>query len=273
MNLSATSALVLLWTKREIHKSDIANKYLDLLDLESGKEHLDKCNEYWPHYSKVVKNRKSCILDLVKNTISQDKVEQVIILGAGFDTLSLEICSFSTKTRIFEIDIENMELKHNLINSVFTNNSITCITGDLSDHSSLISNLVEHGWNKNMPSLIIIEGLSYYLSKDELYNILDVFKTNNQHNHVILEYLLPHDKISKKWQAIAEYPFNLISKRHNLDFITRYALSDIAEYLKTLDREILGHYTMTKIQKKNTTQNNIFDSENDGWIEICEFLI
>ena len=166
-----------------------------------------------------------------------------------------------------------MKLKNNLINSLLDTHSITCITGDLTDHNCIISNLLKHGWNKNVPSLIIIEGLSYYLSESELYNIVNVFKTKNQHNHIILEYLLPNNQITKKWQAIAEYPFNLISKYNNLRSITRYNLSDISSQLKILDGKILNHYTMQHMEQSNILKNNVFDSKNPGWIEICEILI
>jgi len=277
MNISSTSALVLLWTDGKIHKSCTAKKFFNLLDLELGKEHFEKCNRFWSHYSKIIQNRKSCIINLTKNIILQNNVKQIIILGAGYDALSLEICSWSKSCKVFEIDTANMETKNNLISFLSTtdpiSDSITCITCDVSDSNHIISSLIKHGWDKDIPSLIVIEGLSYYISKSNLYDIIDKFKTKNQSNHIILEYLLYHDKIPRKWQAISQYPFDLIAKCCNLDCITRYDVYDIATHLKELGGIISHHYTMSEMEKDQTLQNSIFNFRDDGWIEICEILI
>ena len=273
-DLSSTSALVLLWVQGEIHTSTFAQKFLDMLNLDSGKKILEQCKNFWPHYSEILKNRKSCILDLVKANILKNKIEQIVILGAGFDALSLEILSHAKNCKIFEIDIKNMDVKQNLIRRVHPSlvNSIDCITLDLSTPENMMPNLLMRGWRKNIPSLIIIEGLSYYLSKDQLRTIIGEFKTKNCDNHVILEYLLPADKISNKWVEIAEYPFMLISNDANLSFITRYSIDDILAYFTKSNSQLLCHYEMNKMEKERTSQNTLFDKQT-GWIEICEILV
>ncbi len=275
MDISSTSALVLLWADGAVHSSHIAKKFLHALDLQSGKDLLEKCNRFWPYYSMVIQSRKSCIAKLAKNAVLQNKIKQIIILGAGYDALSLEICSWSKSCKVFEIDVANMETKNALIRSV--NSSLTdqikCITLDISKPDQITKSLDKHGWNKEMPSLIVIEGLSYYTSKSNLYDIVDKFKTTNQSNHIILEYLLYNDFIPKKWQAISQYPFNLIAKYCNLDCITRYHICEIATRLKEMGGTISQHYTSSEMAKNQTLQNSIFGSGNAGWIEICKIII
>ena len=275
MNIASTSALVLLWADGAVHSSHTAKKFLHALDLQSGKELLEKCNRFWPHYYTVIQNRKSCILELAKNTVLQNKVKQIIILGAGYDALSLEICSWSKSCKVFEIDAANMETKNTLIRSVDSSlaDQIKCIALDIGKPNQITKSLGKHGWDKEMPSLIVIEGLSYYTSKSNLYDIVDKFKTTNQSNHIILEYLLPHDSIPKKWQAISQYPFDLIAKYCNLDYITRYDVYEITTHLKEMGGIISQHYTSSEMAKNQTLQNSIFGSGNNGWIEICKILI
>ncbi len=273
-DLSSTSALVLLWTNGEIHTSHFAQKFLSMLNLDSGREILEQCKKLWPHYPEILKNRKSCILDLTKNNILENKIEQIVILGAGLDALSLEICSHSKKYRVFEIDAKNMDVKRDLIRDVHLSlvDSISCIDLNLSESNKIIPNLIKHGWNKNMPSLIIIEGLSYYLSEDQLWRIIGEFKSENQNNHVVLEYLLPANRIPNEWLEIAEYPFNLISRDANLSSITRYDVEDIKIHLKKINAKLFTHYEMKAMEKERTFQNALFDQQS-GWIEICEILM
>ena len=56
--------------------------------------------------------------------------------------------------------------------------------------------LKKNGWNCRMPSLLIMEGVSYYLDKKELLALINLFKKNGE-NHILLEYLLPQNCIVK----------------------------------------------------------------------------
>ena len=273
--ISSTSAFVILLTMGEIHTSKIAKKFLDMLNLHSGKHLLTKSNQFWPHYSEVIKNRKSCILDLANNTILENKIEQVIIFGAGFDALSLEISSRFRNCKLFEIDIANMNTKSNLIDSIDSSltDYIQCIAMDISNIHRIIPNLVKHGWNKDVSSLVIFKGISYYLSTDILWMIMGKFKTTNHSNEIILEYLLPNKKILNKHVPMAEYLFNLIAVEASLTNITKYDIDDIGIQVKKLDGIVHQHYDMKKMEQDRTSKNIIFKTSQSGWIEVCEFSV
>ena len=211
-----------------------------MLNLEPGLEILKKCQKIWPHYSEIIKNRKSCILDLVKYDISHHHIQQIIILGAGLDALSLEICSFSNGCKIFEIDNKNMTRKKDLIENVGSSlvDSISCIELNLFVHEKIIPKLKQNGWDENSPSLVVIEGLSYYLSEEKLWEIISQFQSKTLKNHVLLEYFLPQNKISPKFIPIAEYPFDLISGNGDLLEITRYSIDDIQNSLQKIECRI-----------------------------------
>ncbi len=259
----------------EIHTSPIAKKFLKKLNLDSGRALFEKCNQFWSHYSEVIKNRKSTICSVINAAITQNEATQVIIFGAGFDALSLEISSWSKNCKVFEIDVANMNLKKNLINNVDSSlaDSIKCITMDISNPCDVQSNLTRHGWRKDLPSLILFEGISYYLKSSVLWKIIAGFTASTHSNRVIMEYFLPAEKISKQYTTIAEYPFSLIASESDLASITRYELKEIKTQIKKLDGVLLQHFTMQKMEKNRTLQNTIFQANQNGWIEICEFLV
>ena len=61
---------------------------------------------------------------------------------------------------------------------------------DMKKPRNLSGVLKKNGWNCRMPSLLIMEGVSYYLDKKELLALINLFKKNGE-NHILLEYLLP----------------------------------------------------------------------------------
>ena len=58
-DLSSTSALVLLWSIENKDENSLSSKYLEFLNLDSAKDLHSKCNQIWPFYSEVIKNRKN----------------------------------------------------------------------------------------------------------------------------------------------------------------------------------------------------------------------
>lgn len=268
-NLESTSALVLLWAGGDIHRNFLPSEFRKFLSLESGKELHFKCNQIWPNYSEVIKNRKRCVLDLVQMEIRNDKLVQVIILGAGMDTLSLEILSQNRDVKIFEIDY-SMERKKTIIEKIdFTIfNSLSLISSNLKNSKDLLKSLKKSGWNPKNSTLVVLEGISYYLSQTEMEKILKIFQSKNKKNHIILEYLLTEDLVSKRMGLIPKKIFDLIANDTGLSFITRYNQDKIKKMIKILNGSIVKRFTMKEMELKRTGNNVFFKRTKSGWIEV-----
>lgn len=273
-HLSSTSALVLLWTNGRIHRNTLASKFLRLLNLEPGKELHFKCNQIWPDYSEVIKNRKHCVLDLVQMNIKNNTNLQVIILGAGMDTLSLEILSQNREIKIFEIDY-SMDEKKTLIEKInpVILESLSLISSDLKNSNGLLNSLKNYGWIQKNPTLVVLEGVSYYLTESDLEKILKIFKTRNKKNHIILEYLLTEDLVSKERRLIPKKIFNLIANETGLSNITRYNHKKIKNIIKILNGSTVKRFTMKEMELKRTGNNVFFKRVRSGWIEISYISI
>ncbi len=267
--------MVTLLAGDEIHTSSIVKKFLDMLDLEPGRPFVEECLRFWPHYDHLVKNRKSCILNLACNAIANGQICQVIVPGAGFDTLSIEIHTRHTNCKIFEIDVANMDTKTEMLQHInpSISDSIRCITCDLSDPKAVRTNLIEHGWDPARPSLMILEGISYYLSAETLWKTIDMLQSKSQTSRVIMEYLIPYDMIPDTMRPIARYPFDRIENDADLDYITKYNISDITTRAKRIGGRILYHYNMERMQKDRMPGSTLFCPPNTGWIEVCMFSV
>lgn len=265
-----------LLTECEIHKSDNAKKLLDMLDLQPVKAFVEKCLRFWPHYNDLVKNRKSCILNLACNAIADGKIRQIIIPGAGLDSLSLEIHARHADCKIFELDVGNMDEKTAMYKSIdpSIHDSIECITCDLYCTDTVKSRLIKHNWNPDEPSLMIIEGISYYLPSEVIWKTIGILENHaSDQNQIVMEYMIPSDMIPDTMRSISRYPYDLIADDANLDGMTRYDTSDIAAYTKRTGGKILHHYDMNRMQQDRVPGSALFRPPHSGWIEVCMFSV
>ncbi|MXX20407.1 MAG: class I SAM-dependent methyltransferase [Cenarchaeum sp. SB0665_bin_23] len=271
VQLSDTSAFVILLMSDGIHVSKNSQRYMDMLDLSCGIDLLKDCTRVWPHLGEIVLNRKSTILQEVK-FMMQDGAEQVIIFGSGMDALSLEITSLNNTVQVYEVDAHHMKHKQQLLNKAMqSTHNITCITADLNQPSRVISKIADAGWDKNRQSVLIFEGISYYLKSETLWEIIRQ-SSSCAANHVIVEYMVPSDMIDAERAHIPDDVFGIIqnSLPDNLR-INRFGYDTIVQNVRIMGGSDIRRHTMSSIEKRRTGTNRIFPTESSGWIEVACF--
>ena len=221
LKLSSTSALVLLWAQQASYKSTAAIDYLSHLDLEDGKTLYKQCEEVCPYYDEVIKNRKKGVLHLLNSSFSNDEeTSQLVIAGAGFDALSLEIMELYPHVNIFEIDEDKMQAKSRIVtklNSTLKKN-INFIEGNILNISYLCKSLIAHGWDPLKSTLLVLEGITYYLPTESLQNLIHAINPDL----VIFEFLKQRDEISTDRVNIPDRVFGPISSQCGLSNIVKY---------------------------------------------------
>ena len=276
--LSDTSALVLLWAQGTVHTSSDSRAYLNMLDLGSGGALLSRCNAVWPHYDQVIKNRKKCVLDLALQHMRQGRTSQVAIFGAGLDALSVELASTTRRRdlRIYDVDAANMGLKDRLIGestSDAVRRSVRCVEAELSDPRAVARSLQESGWDGLKPSILIFEGISYYLSRENLFELIGLFASGRTHQNVaILEYILRQDRISRHRRHIPNRVFDAIMDQRNAQ-ITRYAKDEITLCAENVGGKIVKNYNQKEMEKSRCGGNRHFKTDCSGWINVSCMLV
>jgi len=275
-NISATSLLVLLLAEGSIHTSRNSKRYLESIDTAGGEILLAECNKIWPHYGEVIKNRKYCVMNLVLRDISQKDCVQLVILGGGMDALSVEVCSrMQCKVIAYEVDYE-AELKAEMIEKVDDGlaESIRCVRADLRDHRDVMSRLADAGWRREDPSILVIEGVSYYLGRQHLQNLVAGFKTEDHGNVMVMEYLIPPAEISSERIHIADEVFALISETvREAQQIARYSAWEMESWLNQCGARVDRTYRMSEMEMARTGCNEYFQTPQSGWIEVCHVKI
>jgi O-methyltransferase involved in polyketide biosynthesis len=195
-------------------------------------------------------------------------LNQVIILGAGLSPLSIEWKSRYPNMAVFDIDIDNMKLKMELVSQIKSQKlqEIRFITADLENSSEVEEALIKNGFKIENPSLVVMEGISYYLSKNVLLNLSNLFRKLRTGSRLVMDYLVPARNIADDRQHIPERIFNLIKGECNLSEINRY---DSKDFESIFNAKILLKRTMMGIEKKRKGENILFPTSESGWIEIC----
>jgi methyltransferase (TIGR00027 family) len=112
--------------------------------------------------------------DLLCNALNQRRQQQVVILGAGLDTRAFRLSCLSG-TPVYEIDYP--EILHYKM-KVLQNRISTCIhhlvSGDLAHpESQWVTTLFHAGYQPEIPTVWIIEGVVMYLPAQKVHTLLN----------------------------------------------------------------------------------------------------
>lgn len=270
--LSATSSLVASWAEPPATADSLAGRYYRQLDFSAGQALRLECDAVWPHYEEVIRNRKYVIRQMTDAVLSGGMVKQVVIAGAGWSTLGLELIERYPDVRVYELDRENMLEKRMQLAMLHDERTahVACIEADLAEIGGVSKALITHGWRIEKPTLLILEGISYYLTRRQLADLADLARFAGKDSRLIVEYLLHADEIESGRQPIAEQVFRVIAENCGLPKITRLCAADLPVLL---GGEVQARQTMYEIEADRTGQGAFFPTPDSGWIEIARMSL
>ncbi|MBW2144496.1 MAG: class I SAM-dependent methyltransferase, partial [Deltaproteobacteria bacterium] len=223
--------------------------FLNQLNLDEGRDLYEQCEEICPYYDEVIKNRKYGVVNLIKKSFSNENNNfQLVIAGAGLDALGIEVTEHYSNTKVFELDNENTEFKYNLYRNLGnrSKSNIVFIETDLLNPSSVHKSLSAHGWEPMKPTLLLFEGISYYLPAESIQKLVHAIKPN----WIIFEFLKHDDKIASDKVNIAKRVFDLILSRCKLSYINRYNYSGIEKLFDNMS--VVDRCSMKFLEKMRT---------------------
>ncbi|NTW51516.1 MAG: hypothetical protein HGB22_02860 [Chlorobiaceae bacterium] len=264
--IADTSALVLLWCGHEIYHSGAVRDYANMLDLGRGKRLFEKCNRIWSEYGSVIRYRKLCIAREAVAIIGQEHIRQVAILGAGFSMLGIELAATFPNLEVFELDHDQMQEKEKMTNrlSFAENSRLACVSADVEDIARCRFLLSEAGWRQDEPTLLLIEGLSYYISKEAVRRQWGMLTTGSR---IIFEYLVPPDQVSASRRQIPESVFNEIMSYCSSDSTLTYWNED--QLANENEVKLDSCYGLCDIENILKPEKRLFEDKKSGWIEVA----
>ena len=275
------SKAVTIWARGESAQSAGAKRYLGMVDAGSGREMVERCERIWPHYGEVVRSRKHCVARLAMLHLSGGRIGQAVILGAGLDPLSVEIAERTgCAVASYEIDAHPPRLKPGWIAraSPGAAGCIRHVRADLAGGTEAVAGaLAEEGWRADMPSLVVAEGISYYLPEEALRGLLGMFRTRDGSGRIILEYLRDPGSIRADRARIPDAVFGEFVRGAGVGGLARYSdaqAAGIAAGDGGGGGGVAGVGGMSTIgpaamERDRTGGNRLFADDRSGWIAVC----
>jgi methyltransferase (TIGR00027 family) len=159
-------------------------QYRDPIKLKAGREYLARLI---PGLGDSIRARVRYFDDVVKQSIDEG-LEQLVILGAGYDTRAYRIEGIKDKVKVFEVDHPDTQaVKTEKIEDIF---------GKLPDHvfyvpvylatKDLCQRLQTKGYDRSRKTLFLMEGLVMYLSPKAVDEMLAFVVENTSTGSAIL---------------------------------------------------------------------------------------
>jgi O-methyltransferase involved in polyketide biosynthesis len=170
--------------------------------------------------------------------------------------------------RAFELDLTGMGEKQKLYERLFPGlrPGIECLSADIRDKRAM-KLLSDHGYDPSLPSVVILEGISYYLSQQELIDVAGMYRSPGHRNVLLIEYLLPCDKVGEERRHIPRNEFDTIKRYCHLSHIQCYTRETLAEALGVHGGTIEAHHTMREMEQARLGCQRYFKNAGDWWIE------
>ncbi len=271
MNISDTSALVLNWTSKDVLHSKAAQNYFDSLDL-SGADSLFKKFDKKENFlqTQLLTNRKffvrKCTVQFLEKCKNENVSGQVIILAAGIDPLSVEVASLYPHCIIFDVDKYVMSEKENYLNNTCPN--IQFIECDITNIELLREALAKKGWNTTLPSLLVMEGITYYLHENDLRNVLTFFA--GAVSGFVCDFGLNPEFVNEQNRAHGIETRRKIIESVGLEFMNCYDPDYYMNIVKQCGFKNLERVTMKHIQAERTGESTPFNCNEPAWVALVK---
>jgi methyltransferase (TIGR00027 family) len=170
-----------------------------------------------PGMVNYIVGRTRYIDDYLKSRID-DGIEQLVILGAGYDARAYRFDELKGKVKVFEVDFPATQR--------VKMGKVKRIVGSLPDHvvyvpvdfdeKKLGEGLFENGYDKNLKTLFIWEGVTCYITAEAMDETLAfVAKNSGEGSSIIFDYVFKSaldgtyereqvHKIRKLWERIGQ---------------------------------------------------------------------
>jgi methyltransferase (TIGR00027 family) len=111
----------------------------------------------------------------------QNEIEQIVFLGAGYDSRPYRFSNLIKNTKIFELDTKPTQLnKLSLLqkNGIAPHRNISFVSVDFERDDFLVV-MSEKGFDKSKQTLFLWEGVTFYLSYHAVIRMLRILKENS----------------------------------------------------------------------------------------------
>jgi O-methyltransferase involved in polyketide biosynthesis len=274
ISLEPTAALVIDLAGKFYDEDPLTKEFVKNLDLSSGLRMIDdyKKSGIYDLTRELISNRKFIIREAVLNAVRQNSSPaQVLILAAGKAPLALELLEREDGkiAKIYEVDTASLDEKKALYQKISPElcNRVAFFQGDIRGQN-LMENLAKIGFDPSLYTVIVLEGITHYVTENELAKTLGAFASPDHKQHcVVIDFGPPYQQIAPRIQPIAREAYRIIEDDCYLQPMTKHTAGELGKIFQEIGGAVIHHYTISDIEKMRTGRNEFFPEKNSGWLE------
>ncbi|HEY8954861.1 class I SAM-dependent methyltransferase [Chitinophaga sp.] len=274
LKVPSTSRLV-LEAAMQLYTSPLQQQYIAAIDFSETSRFFYELKRQYPFITEMICLRKQSIRRMLRERLLAFPGQQVIIPGAGLDPLSLYLLENYPQqiSRIIEADNGYIEEKQRIYEDMMPAGSlVNFIKCDVTDTALLWGKLLESGYQEDVPATIVFEGVIHYISNDAFLQLMQLFKTKQRHNLVLMDYSLSEEEVPQGFlpshlaimKVLEEYigrPLNVNSR------------ADMAGLLLRLDGELETVEPLSETERLLNGSARLFHAPGEGIMEMLGFRI
>jgi methyltransferase (TIGR00027 family) len=157
---------------------------------EEARAKVDQMEKLFPGLSSSIIARVRYFDDYVRKSIDEG-LEQLVVLGAGYDTRAYRIDGLKENIKVFEVDHPNTQsFKIQKIKEIFvsTPDHVVYVPTDF-ETEEFGQKLSDMGYNRSKKTLFVMEGLSMYIPLESVVETLSFIVQNSaKGSSIIFDY-------------------------------------------------------------------------------------
>ncbi|MFA7711661.1 MAG: SAM-dependent methyltransferase [Candidatus Neomarinimicrobiota bacterium] len=179
-------------------------------------------------------------------------IDQVVILGAGFDSRAIRLLNETNRVKVYEIDVDttvNAKLKQYEKRKIKLPSCDILIPVDF-EKENIKTKLNEFGFNSSKKTLFILEGLTMYLSENSVSETFN-FITNNSSRGSIIAFDYVHASVLRlENKYFGENAIYNRVKKDNEQWIFGIDESEIESFLMKFNLSLVDHLNSIAMEER-----------------------
>ncbi len=267
LKVPATSCLVLLLSDESAYEGSTAKRLFTAVDLSEGQPMVELLGEDWERAVEEVMNRKFGVRHLCHQYLAEYPDAQVLVLGGGLDPFSIDIAECYPATTVFDVDMANLDIKQQINDSLGGPDVRFCIA-DLADVESVVAVLEAQGWDAGTPTLLIAEGISYYVPKPVFITTLRALRTSS--GALVFEHSLPSEELTEQdAREISDRFYGQLQDLLEMPFpLQRYGAADMVHLSVRLGGRLTQTLSSHDLELGRTGEAAFSVNPGDGVIRV-----
>lgn len=214
---------------------------------------------FMPGLTEYIIARTAFFDGLFTNSV-KDKIPQIVLLGAGYDSRAYRFAKLISNTRIFELDaIPTQNRKIKCLKAAHINIPIEIQYVSINFMNESLSNVLEKAGYKNQErTLFLWEGVSYYLDLDSVKETLNyISRSSNRDSIIAFDYTISISEENMNPYYGAKEFMNSMKEHHaNEQLMFSIKNGEIKSFLAERNLRLIEYLDNDAIEQKYLMDDN-----------------